>query len=99
MEDEDDDAEMADYGTDFSDDVDPNFDAKARPQHAGIGNRIPRFRRPGVLPGNGEGIPVSRFGRETGNPLSRFGREPGIGVPIRRAWGFLGLRFLGGLSR
>ena len=22
------DAEMADYGTDFSDDVDPNFDAK-----------------------------------------------------------------------
>jgi hypothetical protein len=36
MEDEDDDAEMAaaDYGTDFSDDVDPNFDAKAlaRPQ-------------------------------------------------------------------
>jgi len=28
MEDEDDDAEMADYGTDFSDDVDPNFDAE-----------------------------------------------------------------------
>jgi hypothetical protein len=52
--DEDDDAEMADYdGTDFSDDVDPNFDAKARPQHSGIGNRIPRF--PGFLPGNGEG--------------------------------------------
>ncbi len=43
IEDEDDDAEMApDYGTDFSDDVDPNFDAKARPQleHSGIGNRI-----------------------------------------------------------
>ena len=32
MEDEDGDVEMADYGTDFSDDVDPNFDAKARPQ-------------------------------------------------------------------
>ena len=34
MEDGDSDAEMADYGTDFSDDVDPNFDAnlKARPQ-------------------------------------------------------------------
>ena len=31
MED-DSDAEMADYGTDFSDDVDPTFDAKARPQ-------------------------------------------------------------------
>ena len=30
MED-DSDTEMADYGTDFSDDVDPNFDAKARP--------------------------------------------------------------------
>ena len=32
MEDADSDAEMADYGTDFSDDVDRNFDAKARPQ-------------------------------------------------------------------
>ena len=31
MED-DSDTEMADYGTDFSDDVDRNFDAKARPQ-------------------------------------------------------------------
>jgi hypothetical protein len=29
MEDDDSDAEMADYGTDFSDDVDPNFDARA----------------------------------------------------------------------
>jgi hypothetical protein len=31
MEDDDSDAEMADYasGTDFSDDVDPNFDASA----------------------------------------------------------------------
>ena len=32
MQDGDSDAEMADYGTDFSDDVDRNFDAKARPQ-------------------------------------------------------------------
>ena len=32
MQDGDSDAEMADYGTDFSDDVDPNFDAEARPQ-------------------------------------------------------------------
>ena len=32
MEDGDSDTEMADYGTDFSGDVDPNFDAKARPQ-------------------------------------------------------------------
>ncbi len=48
IEDEDVDAEMApDYGTDFSDDVDPNFDAKARPtspqlehSESGIGNRI-----------------------------------------------------------
>ena len=30
-DDSDSDAEIADYGTDFSDDVDPNFDAKARP--------------------------------------------------------------------
>ena len=29
MEDADSDAEMADYGTDFSDDVDPNFDEEA----------------------------------------------------------------------
>ena len=29
---DDSDTEMADYGTDFSDDVDRNFDAKARPQ-------------------------------------------------------------------
>jgi hypothetical protein len=29
---EDDDAEMADDGTDDADDVDPNYDAKARPQ-------------------------------------------------------------------
>jgi hypothetical protein len=29
MEDADSDAEMADYGTDFSDDVDPNFDKGA----------------------------------------------------------------------
>ena len=32
MEDGDSDAEMADYGTDFSDDVDPNFDAEAYAQ-------------------------------------------------------------------
>ncbi len=36
MEDDDDDRRLADYGTDLSDDVesivDPNFDAKARPQ-------------------------------------------------------------------
>ena len=36
MEDDDSDAEMADYasGTDFSDDVDPNSDANARPHWA-----------------------------------------------------------------
>ena len=55
MED-DSDTEMADYGTDFSDDVDRNFDAKARPQQgstveirsrrsfAGVKLRL-RFRR------------------------------------------------------
>ena len=37
MEDDDSDAEMADYGTDSSDDVDPNFDAKARPQQGSVG--------------------------------------------------------------
>jgi hypothetical protein len=82
MEDADSDAEMADYGTDFSDDVDPNrdFDKKAFKVLSRIGNRIPRF--PPFLGGGG----VSRFpiGRESGigkSPVSRFGREPGIGVP------------------
>jgi hypothetical protein len=32
MEDDDSDAEMADYGTDSADDVDPSVHAKARPQ-------------------------------------------------------------------
>jgi hypothetical protein len=32
MEDVDDDTEVADYGTDNADDVDPNYDAEARPQ-------------------------------------------------------------------
>jgi hypothetical protein len=44
-----------------------------------------------ILPGNGEGIPDSRLGRnrETGN--ARFAIRPGtgIGVPIRRAGDFL----------
>ena len=38
MEDGDSDAEMADYGTDFSDDVDPNVT-----RESGIDDRIPRF--------------------------------------------------------
>jgi hypothetical protein len=85
MEDGDSDAEMADYGTDFSDDVDPNFDASSLPGHSRIGNRIPRF------PGFGGDFPIPEWpgigNRETGRfPL---GREPGIGVPIRRAGGFL----------
>ncbi len=84
MEDADSDAEMADYGTDFSDDVDPNFDARA------LYNREsdPPFSR--FL----GGFPDSRFpiGRESGigkRAVSRFGREPGIGVPGRHAGGFL----------
>ena len=36
MEDADSDAEMADYGTDFSDDVDQNFDARTRHVWPGI---------------------------------------------------------------
>ena len=42
------DTEMADYGTDFSDDVDPNFDAKARPQQGSIVEIRSDFR-PGPL--------------------------------------------------
>ncbi len=45
MEDGDSDTEMADYGTDFSDDVDPNFDASSLPGHSRIGSRIPPFSR------------------------------------------------------
>ncbi len=58
-------------------------------RQSGIGNRIPRF--PFFLPGNGdsEGIPVSRFRRETGNPRFPIRPGPGIGVPIRRAGDFL----------
>ncbi len=33
-------SEMADYGTDFSDDVDRNFDAKARPQQGTQGSTV-----------------------------------------------------------
>ncbi len=121
MEDEDDNAEMApDYGTDFSDDVDPiqvrhpNFHAKARPQHSGIGNRIqgngepeaevtvpphssslviPRFPGFSKLPGNGQGIPVSRFGRETLAGQPRFPIRPGTGNrgPDSAGRGFPGL--------
>jgi hypothetical protein len=62
MEDDDSesDAEMAEYGTDFSDDVDPNFDAtgSSLPGHSRIGNRIPRF--PGF--GGDFPIPDSRLG-------------------------------------
>jgi hypothetical protein len=95
MEDDDTDAEMpvVDYGTDFSDDVDPNCTLGSLLQlmlgrHSGMGNRIPRLS---VF----WGLPDSRFplewpgigNRETGRfPI---GREPGIGVPIRRAGDFL----------
>ena len=91
-DDDDSDAEMADYGTDFSDDVDPNFDASTvvtvvyqGTLESGIGSPvfpvlggISRFPIP-EWPGIGN--------RETGR--FPFGREPGIGVPIRRAGNFL----------
>jgi hypothetical protein len=66
MEDADSDAEMADYGTDFSDDVDPNFDHELdlMKGHSRIGNRIPRFL------GGPPGFSDSRLAanRESGNP-------------------------------
>ncbi len=47
---------------------------------SGIGSPVSRF-----LAGNGEGIPVFRFGRrEAGNPRFPIRPGPGIGVPIRR---------------
>ncbi len=72
MEDEDDDAEMADYGTDVSDDVDQNFDAKAPPRHSGIGNRIPRF--PDFFAGRESPFPIW-----PGNREPRFAIRPGTG--------------------
>ncbi len=66
--DSDSDAEMADYGTrtDFSDDVDPNFDAKACPQQGSTveiaaGKSIPRF------PGFGGISRLERDSRLAGN--------------------------------
>jgi hypothetical protein len=41
------------------------------------------------MPGIGEGIPDSRFGRETGNPPFPIRPGTGTGVPIRRAGDFL----------
>ncbi len=55
-----------------------------------LGSRIPDSPDfPIFLPGIGEGIPDSRFGRETGNPRFPIRPGPGIGVPIRRAGDFL----------
>ncbi len=73
MEDGDSDTEMADYGTDFSDDVDPNFDASSLPGHSRIGNRIPPFSR------FWGGFPDSRVAgnRESGN--GPFPVRPGTG--------------------
>jgi hypothetical protein len=90
MEDDDSDADskMADYGTDFSDDVDPNLDAKALHNfeqgstvEITVGNREsdPPFSRVwGDFP-----IPDSRLAgnRETGNPRFPIRPGPGIGVP------------------
>ncbi len=72
MEDGDSDAEMADYGTDFSDDhdVDPNFDASSLllVGHSRIGNRIPRSVT--RFPGLGGDFPI---------PDSEVPEWPGIG--------------------
>jgi hypothetical protein len=46
---EDDDAEMADHGTDDADDVDPNYDAEARPQQGSESTVEIRTRRPILL--------------------------------------------------
>ncbi len=95
MEDGDSDGEMADYGTDFSDDVDPNlnFDASSLPGHSRIGNRIPRF--PGF--GGDFPIPDSRVAgnRESGN--GPFPVRPGTGNrgPDSASRGFPGLRCRG----
>jgi hypothetical protein len=91
--DSDSDTEMADYGTDFSDDVDPKFQT-LMPRHvtrvlAPIGNRIPPI--PEFFAMNRGGNP--RFliwpGNRESPGDSRFGRESGIGVPIQRAGDFL----------
>jgi hypothetical protein len=92
MEDDDPDAAMADYGTDFSDDVDPNFDASSLLYQGTLESGIGLIGSP-VFPvwGGISRFPIPEWpgigNRETGRVP--FGREPGIGVPIRRAGDFL----------
>jgi hypothetical protein len=83
---------MADYGTDFSDDVDPNFDANARPQQGStveitVGNRDP----PGVSPFSSlGGFPDSRFPirRESGKREAPFPDSESAGTGNRvTSWG------------
>jgi hypothetical protein len=71
MEDGDSDTETADcYGTDFSDDVDPNSDAKAR--HSGIGNRIQGTEPPmGTGDGDDPRSPANRGWRRGWTPDPR----------------------------
>ena len=91
MEDGDSDAEMADYGTDFSDDVDPNVT-----RESGIGwipRRFPGFG-PQLLGGISRFPPIPDWpgigNRKTGRFPIRLG--PGIGVPGAARRGFPGLR-------
>ncbi len=75
MEDDDSDAEMADYGTDDADDVDPNFDAKARTQQGSTVEIRSRRSFAGAL----REVPFKRLGlllREV--PPTYCGSEVGI---------------------
>jgi hypothetical protein len=91
---------MEDHGTGFSGDVDPNFDAKARPQQGPtveitVGNREsdPPFSCFGPARGGGGGVYDSRLAgkRETGNPRFPTRPGPGMGVPGAAGLGFPGL--------
>ena len=89
MEDGDSDAGMADYGTDFSDDDDPNVTRKS-----GIGSPVFRVA---FFGGISPAIPDSPLAgnRESGNAqvraVSRFGRDRESGSPGAVRRGFPGL--------
>jgi hypothetical protein len=93
MEDEDDDAEimMADYRTDFSDDVQSTVTcaqtqtSSLMPRHwhvhntreSGIGSPVFPFFFAGKRGGNPGRFPFPDLAGKQGTPVSRFGREPG----------------------
>ena len=86
MEDVDDDTEVADYGTDDADGVDPNYDAEARPQQDPLSKYVHadplQAQAHAHAPGNFDGVfadlqPESKtaFAHASEEPTHRSGRR------------------------